>query len=262
MISGKRAFQGDTTADTISSILKEEPPELSATGRDVPPLLERIVHHCLEKDPTARFQSARDIVFALEAFPHASTSPGATTRVSSARTHKSRRPWLVPALLGVLAVLVAGTAFHRLNTPPTGLPSYRQLTFRREYISSARFAPDQRTIVYSSAHIGMQPELFSLAPDSHAPVSLGLKDADVESISSGGEMLLIQKRRDVVRNVKVGVLARAPLSGAAPRPMMSDVGTPIGARTTRSLLSAMWTDTFASSTQSVMFCISRHRVVD
>ena len=112
----------------------------------------------------------------------------------------------------------------RVNTPPPEPPNYRQLTFGREFISSARFAPDQRTIVYSSAHIGMQTELFSLAPDSHAPVSLGLKDADLESISSGGEMLLIQQRRDLVRNVKVGLLARAPLSGAAPRPMMSDVG--------------------------------------
>ncbi len=135
----------------------------------------------------------------------------------------SRKPWLVPALLLVIAVLVA-LLVVRVNTPPPELPNYRQLTFGREFISSARFAPDQRTIVYSSAHIGMQTELFSLAPDSHAPVSLGLKDADLESISSGGEMLLIQQRRDLVRNVKLGLLARAPLSGAVPRPVMSDVG--------------------------------------
>jgi Tol biopolymer transport system component len=111
----------------------------------------------------------------------------------------------------------------RQNAHPAEPPSYRQLTFRREFISSARFAPDQRTIVYASAHIGMQTELFSLAPDSHAPVSLGLKDADIESISPTGEMLLIQKRRELGRNVKVGLLARAPLSGAAPHPVMSDV---------------------------------------
>jgi eukaryotic-like serine/threonine-protein kinase len=69
----------------------------------------------------------------------------------------------------------------------------------------------------------MQTDLFSLAPDSHAPVSLGLKDVDLESISSAGEMLLIQARRDIGRNVKAGLLARAPLSGAAPRPILSDV---------------------------------------
>jgi serine/threonine protein kinase len=225
MISGKRAFRGDTTADAISSILKEEPPDLATTGRDVPPLLERIVHHCLEKDPAARFQSASDIAFALEALSSISSSATAAMSTPAIAASETRKRWLVPSLLGVIAVLLVSVAllFFRVKTPLAALPSYRQLTFGREFISSARFAPDQRTIIYSSAHIGMQTELFSLAPDSHAPVSLGLKDADLESISSAGEMLLIQDRRDLVRNVKVGLLARAPVSGAAPRPMMSDV---------------------------------------
>lgn len=227
MISGKRAFHGDTTADTISSILKEEPPDLSATGRDVPPVLERIVHHCLEKDPAARFQSASDIAFALETLSSISSSAaGATAAMSTsaiAAPTTSRRRWLVPALLGVIAILIVALLIVRINTHPPEPPVYHQLTFGREFISSARFAPDQRTIVYGSAHFGMKIELFSLAPDSHAPVSLGLKDTDLESISSTGEMLLIQNRRDLARNVTVGLLARAPLTGAAPRPMMNDV---------------------------------------
>src|SRR6185437_6184668 len=225
MLSGRRAFRGDTTADTISSILKEEPPELSATGRDVPPLLERIVHHCLEKDPAARFQSARDVAFALEALSSISTLATAAMSKAAIAASQTRKRWLVPSLLGVIAILLVSVAlfFFRTHTHLPVPPSYRQLTFGREFISSARFAPDQRTIIYSSAHIGMQTELFSLASDSHAPVSLGLKDADIESISPTGEMLLIQKRRDLSRNVKVGLLARAPLSGAAPRPILSDV---------------------------------------
>ena len=225
MLSGHRAFRGDTTADTISAILKEEPPDLSATGRDVPPLLERIVHHCLEKNPADRFQSARDIVFALEALSSISSSAASATSSAAPVVTKPRKSWLIPTLLGVIAFLGAAVALLviRQNAHPAEPPSYRQLTFRREFISSARFAPDQRTIVYASAHIGMQTELFSLAPDSHAPVSLGLKDADIESISPTGEMLLIQKRRELGRNVKVGLLARAPLSGAAPHPVMSDV---------------------------------------
>jgi serine/threonine protein kinase len=224
MVSGSRAFRGDTTADTISSILKEEPPDLSATGRDVPALLECIVHHCLEKDPADRFQSARDLTFALEALSSVSSPAASATSSASPAVTKPRKSWLVPALLGVIGILVAAVAllFVRLNRPAAP-PTYRQLTFGREFISSARFAPDQRTIIYSSAHIGMQTELFSIAPDSHAPVSLGLKDADIESISPTGEMLLIQKRRELGRNVRVGLLARAPLTGAAPRPMMSDV---------------------------------------
>jgi serine/threonine protein kinase len=67
MLSGKRAFHGETAADTMSAILKEETPELSESARNVPPGLERIVRHCLEKNPTQRFQSAGDLAFGLEA---------------------------------------------------------------------------------------------------------------------------------------------------------------------------------------------------
>ncbi len=66
MIAGKRAFHGDTAADTMSAILKEDPPELNETNRNVSPALERIVQHCLEKNPEARFHSASDIAFDLE----------------------------------------------------------------------------------------------------------------------------------------------------------------------------------------------------
>ena len=223
MISGKRPFGGDTTADTISSILKEEPPDLAGTGRDVPPLLERIVHHCLEKDPLARFQSARDIAFALESLSSISaTAAMSTPAIARSGTRKRRLVAWLPGVISVLLLSVALLVF-RASTHQAAPPSYRQLTYGREFISSARFAPDQRTIVYSSAHVGLQTELFSLAPDSHAPVNLGLKDTDLESISPAGEMLLIQERRDLFRNVKIGLLARAPLTGAAPRPMMSDV---------------------------------------
>lgn len=227
MISGKRAFRGDSTADTISAILKEEPPDLAATGRDVPPMLERIVHHCLEKDPAARFQSARDIAFALEALSSISSSAASSAATAAAEiaAPAQRKSWLVPTLLGVIVVLAVavGLLFVRVNAPPPGPPSYRQLTFAREAITSARFAPDQRTIIYSTARIGTQTEMFSLAPDNHAPVSLGLKDADVESISPNGEMLLLLQRHSLVRVARVGTLARAPLTGAAPRPMMSDI---------------------------------------
>jgi eukaryotic-like serine/threonine-protein kinase len=227
MISGQRAFRGDTTADTISSILKEEPHDLSSAGRDVPPLLERIVHHCLEKDPAARFQSARDVAFALEALSSVSslTTGVLATPAPAIAAPPSRKSWLVPSLLGVIAVLLAAVVllFIRVNAPSPEPPTYRQLTFARESISSARFAPDQQTIIYSTARIGMQTELFSLVADSHAPVRLGLKDVDVESISSTGEMLLILQRHSLVRVARVGVLARAPLNGAAPRPMMNDI---------------------------------------
>src|SRR5271166_392752 len=76
MLSGKRAFHGETAADTMSAILREETPELSETARNVPPGLERIVRHCLEKNPAQRFHSAGDMAFDLEAL----TEISATTK--------------------------------------------------------------------------------------------------------------------------------------------------------------------------------------
>src|SRR5450755_4322826 len=96
MLSGKRAFHGDTPADTMSAILKEEPAELSETNRNVSPALERIVHHCLEKNPESRFHSASDIAFDLE---HLSALSGSSARIASAgvataETGSKSRLWM------------------------------------------------------------------------------------------------------------------------------------------------------------------------
>src|SRR5207302_9260465 len=73
MLSGQRAFRGDSAADTITAILTKEPPDLSQTNKDVHPGLDRIVRHCLEKNPEERFESARDVAFDLESLTHVST---------------------------------------------------------------------------------------------------------------------------------------------------------------------------------------------
>jgi Tol biopolymer transport system component len=101
MLSGKRAFHRDTAADTMSAILREDPPDLSATNRQVPPALDRIIRHCLEKDPEARFHSAHDLAFQLQtetteapAIPAVATAPTATRRA-------------VPLVLGAMALALA-----------------------------------------------------------------------------------------------------------------------------------------------------------
>ncbi|MFZ0279272.1 MAG: serine/threonine-protein kinase, partial [Candidatus Sulfotelmatobacter sp.] len=81
MLSGKRAFHGETAADTMSAILREEPPELNETNRSVSPALERMVQHCLEKNPEQRFHSASDIAFDLE---HLTGVSGTTARAAVA----------------------------------------------------------------------------------------------------------------------------------------------------------------------------------
>src|SRR5437879_5948560 len=78
MLSGKRAFRGGSIAETMSAILREDPPDLSETNKTVSPALERLVRHCLEKNPSERFHSARDLAFAIESFSGTATNSGQT----------------------------------------------------------------------------------------------------------------------------------------------------------------------------------------
>ena len=100
MVKGQRAFQRETSAETLTAILKEDPPPLSAPGRQVPPELVRVVQHCLEKNPGERFQSAQDIAFDLSSL---SGEPVAS------RLGPTRRRWFAwGAAALTLAVIAAG----------------------------------------------------------------------------------------------------------------------------------------------------------
>jgi formylglycine-generating enzyme required for sulfatase activity len=104
MLSGRRAFKKETAADTISAILKEEPPELSGSDAKVPPALEGVVRHCLEKDRDHRFQSVRDVAFALAE----SQEPGAARHAARTRRRSlGRRVILIGAVLAAAALLAA-----------------------------------------------------------------------------------------------------------------------------------------------------------
>src|SRR5579864_6256155 len=100
MICGKRAFDAEPSADTMSAILKEEPADLSETNRNVSPALERIVHHCLEKTPEQRFHTASDIAFDLEHLSGAS-SPSAKAAPVASSPPKARLLAALAAALGL-----------------------------------------------------------------------------------------------------------------------------------------------------------------
>jgi Tol biopolymer transport system component len=104
MVSGRRAFQGETTADTMTAILKETPPELTESGRAIPPALDRVVSRCLEKSPARRFQSASDLAFALQSL---STDSRAMSGPTIAAAPAERR---VSRVLPIAAALSAGIA--------------------------------------------------------------------------------------------------------------------------------------------------------
>src|SRR6516162_8236550 len=123
MLTGKRAFQKPTSAETMSAILNEDPPGISSLVQSIPPALQRIVHRCLEKNPEQRFQSASDLGFALQAL-----SDSGSASLSAVAQQSSRR---IYAWLGAVLVLVTSAlaiVFWFLRAPRTASPPSLTLT--------------------------------------------------------------------------------------------------------------------------------------
>ncbi|MGH9683361.1 MAG: serine/threonine-protein kinase [Candidatus Acidiferrales bacterium] len=152
MLSGERAFHRDSSVETMSAILKEEPEEISSTNRHVSPAFERVVEHCLEKDPEARFQSARDLAFALEALSGLSGSSATEKALAPTAVAGRRKRQVAFAAIGTLGLLVAGFGAYFLGRGAGGGSPlhFQRLTFRSGIVQSARFGPDGQTILYSA----------------------------------------------------------------------------------------------------------------
>ena len=220
MLSGQRAFRGETSVETMSAILKEDPPELTEPNRNVPPAMERIVRHCLEKNPAELFQSARDVAFNLQSLTGSTSQVAAIAPVQRSAAAVGRIAAIAVASLAALAaVFWAGQSLR-----PASSPSFKPLTFRRGTVTAARFAPDGQNVIYSAAWEGSpHPELFSTRIDGVASRPLEVTDADLLAISPQGEMALLQHWRRTLGWQRTGMLARLPLSGGASKEMLDGV---------------------------------------
>jgi eukaryotic-like serine/threonine-protein kinase len=235
MLSGQRAFRGETPADTMSAILKEEPVELSETARNVPPPLERMVRHCLEKNPGQRFQSAGDLAFNLETLTDSSTvgKTGTQPAISDTAisvTNAVQKEEVAPRnklreLAGalVLASLMFGLGWWLArNSGHTSLVEYQPITFRTGSIGKARFAPDG-SIVYSASWDGGENKLYIGHADDHGAREFGVTNAELLSISKSGELAVRLKSVHLGGYAEVGTLARIPLSGGTAREVLENV---------------------------------------
>ena len=173
MLTGVRPFHGDTAADMMSSILREEPD----LNKIPSPVLQRIVAHCLEKSPEQRFQSAQDIAFDLEAITQQDSGPKPAVRVAK----RNLAPWLVAALAALGCAVFAYLAFR-----PVPLKTFQRLTFRRGLIHAARFTPDGGGVVYSAKWEDEPSELFTERLDTPGSRALGFQGSELRSISSTG----------------------------------------------------------------------------
>jgi WD40 repeat protein len=224
LVSGRRAFQRDSIADTLSAILKEDPPSLSGANVLVPPALDRLIQRCLEKNPAERFQSARDMAFALEGL---SSGSGAPISGATPAKEERRRP-RIAAAAATLAALGALAAMFFLGrwlapAPATEHVTIKRLTTDRGVVRTARFAPDGETIVYGAAWKGAPLKIFLARTDTGESKGLGLPDADVHAVSKSGEMALSLGRHYPTSWTPDGTLARARLFSSSVREVLEHV---------------------------------------
>ncbi|HEX4005385.1 MAG TPA: protein kinase [Acidobacteriaceae bacterium] len=116
MISGQRVFRRETAAETMTAVLREDAPEFSGTAVQIPPALDRIVRRCLEKDPAHRFQSARDLSFAMGVLSGGEAS--GSQRAAAVAAAGPRRSWLRMGLFGVALIAVGAAAWLLHGTGP------------------------------------------------------------------------------------------------------------------------------------------------
>ena len=233
MVSGQRAFQRDTAADSMTAILTQDPPELVGSRPDLSPALDRIIRHCLEKNANERFQNARDIAFALGALSGSTTSAssGAMAAVSASEPAKRPRAAVVTAaaVVGAL-VLGAGAGYFGRGAPASKFAAasdvaYRPVTFEDGFVFTARFAPDGRTIVYSADWDKQPRGVYVTSLDSLEYRPLGFPGADLLAVSRSGDLALLTE--SVITGGqpywRLGTLAKGSLTGGSSRAELEGV---------------------------------------
>jgi eukaryotic-like serine/threonine-protein kinase len=220
MLSGQRAFRRDTSAETMTAILKEDPPELSVLSKPTPPAMERIVRRCLEKKPLQRFQSARDLAFNLEGVAGA-TGSGSTQMIAPATPTKRIWQWAA----AVLAMIALGALVWNEGAKRTGsrVPvKFTRLTYQQGYLPNARFAKDGGTVVYS-AQWGSEPlEIYTVRTEFPQSTKVDLPSATLLAMAPSGE-LEVAVAPAYHTNFISGTLAQTLMAGGAPRGQTTDV---------------------------------------
>lgn len=208
MVTGQRAFPGDSPMSTISAVMAKEPLALSAFP-NVPPALAAVIERCLRKDPAARPQTIaglRTTLMHVEANLDIATVPG--------DDKLGRRGWIAVTVAGVVGIAAGLGLGRRLwwRADPQPL----RLTYRRGDVMSARFGPAGEVIY--SAMWGADPlRTFVAQPGNHESRPIDLPPAWVLSVSKKSELALLLGRE------QTGTLARVPLGGGTPREVLVNV---------------------------------------
>jgi eukaryotic-like serine/threonine-protein kinase len=241
MATGTVAFSGNSTGLIFEAILNRTPAPPSSVNPAVSPKLEEVISKALEKDCEFRYQTAAELRGDLKrikrfeessrariavgsvVYPSPLTS-GAVTIPALRSAASSKRNWAMVAVAAfslVAGIGIGDFLIHR--TPPPSFPFYHPLTFQRGTVHSARFAPDGKTVIYSSAWEGKPLQLFNTRPESPQSKELEPVGADVLAISPTGEMALALGSHTSDAFLSSGTLAQVPLVGGAPREIFENV---------------------------------------
>jgi len=217
MLTGRQAFRRDTAADTMSAILREDPPELSSAHRAISPALERIVRHCLEKNPGERFQSARDLAFHLEAISGGSITgeAAAAPPVRADRRFGGRTAFLSVGLL--VGALTGAGLYGWLSRPAASSPpSLRTLTYSGADRNPSA-SPDGRLIAYSSdREEGTQIWVKQIPGGDEVALTRGPHD-DAPRVSPDGSTVLFVRLEGAKSS-----LYKVSIVGGEPRKIVHD----------------------------------------
>jgi dipeptidyl aminopeptidase/acylaminoacyl peptidase len=212
MLTGQRPFQRNSAVETMTAILKEDPPEFPVSSeRQIPKALERVTHRCLAKNQEQRFQSAKDIGFALDSISTERLQPAPIGKALTAG-NLWRFAALTLGLVLVAAAVVAGRAVLLHNR----VPNYQRLTFEQGSVAAARFSPDGQTIIYSAAWGGPETKVYSGRLDGTEQRPLDLPSAELQSVSRTGDLAIVLNN---------GVLATVPHDGGAPHELRDHVNS-------------------------------------
>jgi len=221
MLTGRRAFRGDTPADVQSAILSAEPEPIGEPiRRAVSPALERVLHRMLEKDPAARPQHARDLAFDLEMA--SSIAPRTAAGPGSRGGARSRWPLMAGGVLALCGLAALLWTFTQRRAAVPGI-SYQRVTFRSGVVHNARFMPDGSGIVYSAEWDGDSSDVYTAQLGSPETRPMGLRNAVLLAISSQGELGVAVGTLRRPHLSRMGTLARMSLAGGAPRAIVDSV---------------------------------------